>query len=381
MAPPPAGSLLADGYAKLSSGELHIEYQDSSVTRSQADAVFQYFANAHTSLQNTGYRIGRVRFDLKSGRFEVGYSIQVTSADATVMPLTGSAVLTISPLRGLPGGKLEDVATTTLSSIVKNAVYKKEAPSIPFDRVSDTTPYFGGSRVHGPSGSMGGNNQAPHGFSVCTSGFAARSRTSSGAFLTVPYHCYKPANPVFYTQWTTSGNRALGNVSSSEVPNDTAFVKLGSSSTSSPYIFNGPWGNNTQAMKVVGSSAIVNGDEYCASGASSLNRCGGIVDSFRGTDVYENLYTGQEYSVWVYKVVSKSYTQYAAQGDSGGPVYKFSSASTVIATGLIVGGAEDILTTCQDSEPDPARPIICTTGAMVTPVQDLVNNHGVYFTW
>lgn len=381
---PAEGSALASGYTKLASSGVHIAFRNSSVTNVQANAIFKYFGGAHASLRAKGYRIGRVRFDLKTTRLIVGYSRPASTTTAnkntTLAPLTGSTVLAISSPQ-VVNGRLEDSATaSSLTSIVNAALYKEEPPSIPFDRVSDYPPYFGGSRVHGPTGAMANNQVSPQGFTVCSSGFAVRSKINGSDYLTVPYHCYKPASPAFFTQWTTSGNKTLGNVTATEVANDTAFIKTGSSSA--PYIFNGPFEDNLSGINVAGSSAIIRGDSYCASGANSGNRCGGIVNSTRETDEFQNLYTGQDYSVYVYEIVSNTYTQYAAQGDSGGPVYAAQSGTTVIAKGTIVGGAGEGLATCQDAEPDPEHPIICTTGALVTPAQDLANSsHQVTFSW
>lgn len=113
----------------------------------------------------------------------------------------------------------------------------------------------------------------------CTTGYGVRSTTAgvTSAFITTAWHCYNPANPVMYNQWTSSGNFAIGNVCSVEATYDTAYVKIGSSRTSAPRIFNGPPVNNTQSMPVVSSGPISFGDEYCASGANSYNICEGII--------------------------------------------------------------------------------------------------------
>lgn len=343
-----------------------VEFRNALFTTSEMFAIQDTIVAANEKLEAEGIVLSTIGSSPPGGPIVVKYSPKGAPADLDVFNRLG--ITRAWPRAALDGG-----------------VQFETGDVAPFDRISDTSPLYGGARIHAPSIVVGGQRV----WETCTTGYGVRSTTAGviSAFITTAWHCYNPANPVMYNQWTSSGNFAIGNVSSVEATYDTAYVKIGSSRTSAPRIFNGPPVNNTQSMPVVSSGPISFGDEYCASGANSYNTCEGIITQTNVLTPITNAYTGEKRFLRLDRLSEKHGAFMGAEGDSGGPVYSFANSTSVVARGMIAAGNLDsaALRQCPsyitDVEPEEGHPTACTTDLYISSASSAAAAHDVTYVW
>ena len=195
-------------------------------------------------------------------------------------------------------------------------------PIVPWDRYSDTPPWWGGDALF-TSVSGGGQGTA-----YCTAGFGVQgAHNPNNYFLLTAGHCGSHT-------WYTTG-REIGPTSSiyncNATDDDAQTISVNSSGGTQPYVWVGTSGG---AVAVVGQGVPAINSSVTLSGANS----GETVGTVNATNQSEFLGNCQ-----VEHLLNIGGNNLGTGGDSGGPVFWYSGGSTggypnVKAAGLIEGG-------------------------------------------
>lgn len=220
-----------------------------------------------------------------TGRVRVGISRQANADD-------------ISELNVAFGNRIEitevDASTTT-------------------SRENDTSPFYGGDRINGPS-------------HTCTGGFGTHSAAGIH-YLVTAGHCGSGT-------WT-SGSVTVGNVVNVQNTNNGLDVEAIRPGSTAPLVFTGCLScSNTVAIH--GQYDPRGGEPVCFSGSFSLFACGATVGSIENC-----VYFGDLQKTTCHLAFASGPQYYSQPGDSGGPVL-YQSAGAFYAAGTIVGNQSDI---------------------------------------
>ena len=197
---------------------------------------------------------------------------------------------------------------------------------VPFGRLNDTAPYFGGSRLN-----------LPGGFS-CTSGYPVRN--SFGLYLLTAYHCSNGADERVYN----GQNTFEGTFVSFDKAYDAAFVQV-SSNTAVDYA--GVLGSDA-TYGVQSAAHPLNGEIVCGAGSWSGARCNAKIGASARFTLRSDI-TLEVYTVDLWNADQQIQHALWGDGDSGGPVYVGGTA--VHPRGIISSGDLGTRVGCPDGQP------------------------------
>lgn len=253
-------------------------------------------------------------------------------------------------------------------------VFFQQGTVIPLvGRLNDPSPYYGGSRVKFPN--FPGQNYGE----VCSNGFSVRSTNpnyASAYYQTLAFHCTKPSD---LRVWSFT-NEYMGPITTVDPARDIGFVKVSDANhTSSPWIYEGGYPNNTRAKKVVGSITPGIGGLACLSGSFTYAVCNVEITLTFDEWVVENYYTGVDSSVTGIRVSGSSVgTPIVANGDSGGPAFVYANNNTQVrALGIISASRLADEVTC----PSYLAGHRCFWQALIVRADEIASVRQVKFTW
>jgi hypothetical protein len=198
-------------------------------------------------------------------------------------------------------------------------VIRRGARSVASSRDSDTTPFFGGSRMVLSNASTSRD---------CSSGFAVVDGSSLSYILTAA-HCSD-----FQTSWLVrNGTRTspMGFVFSIDSDTDSALIHVPSSG---PRIYAGGVSfTDETTRKVLAETSSVPGMFACGSGAFSGERCNASVKAIDEFRIIQGEVVGP-----MVRAERDDHLGIVGAGDSGGPVYFPIGADFLFAMGTIVAG-------------------------------------------
>jgi hypothetical protein len=202
-------------------------------------------------------------------------------------------------------------------------------------RPSDSSPFYGGSRINVPAGS-------------CSDAFSWSIGDPVDAMLTAA-HCVPaggtvstPAQSMGTVQQNTeeNWNANIGTVfyaGQGTYRGDVALVRLYGSRDSAPYIYrDGPNSGNHSPVRDMFYNYAQVGEKYCTGGATTGEICGFTVEATGVNEYYVNL------NGWVRNVVLATKGIISGSGcvnfgDSGGSVFSYHADDSVKARGVISG--------------------------------------------
>lgn len=204
-------------------------------------------------------------------------------------------------------------------------------PVLSLGRLSDVSPYYGGSRVQLPDDKK------------CSTGFGVRSRATGSHYITSAWHCDKYGDFRF---WNGQGGCCFMGFARDNFYTDidTALINLSYQGTKSDeFIFDGFYPNSGQTKQVSGVAAPRVGMLVCTSGSFSYANCSGQVTETVSDWVLEDLWKTRRPSVHGMEVSTlNGRNSIAVTGDSGGPVFQNVSNDTrAVAIGAISGAAAE----------------------------------------
>ena len=238
---------------------------------------------------------------------------------------------------GLTDKERDDLVRRFGPTITAVNISEVEAP-VPFDRQNDTAPFNGGDFISDNVGD-------------CTSGFPVHNGTPDYYMITAA-HCFNLGSTVYNKSVTIplGSGPAMGNVSNRDTTSgglDAELIYLSHTSGSSLIWTGGTATQNPVRSVVSGAKTSPVGYQVCADGAFEGTHCSLTIQA-NGVTISLN---GRTVSSQVY--VTSSDPQAAGNGDSGGPVYRF-SGSSLYGVGVISGGASTP-STCVNWYPQTTR--------------------------
>lgn len=229
-----------------------------------------------------------------------------------------------------------------LSQEVPVRVTVKGMPQSTSNRTNDSAPYHGGA-------TFGVGMFATWG--MCTTGFGVHNASTGVPYILTAHHCFIDAEGAGNTSigtYTDSGallnywaqTGTWKNVSGYNAPNVDAALIRPSPSSSSDQIYIGGAASGT--LRTI-SSALdpVPGETICVEGAATGEHCNLKIKSINGSNLTFNLASGQ-FTPTLHNITETYASTGTAvgEGDSGGPIYDYNTASqTYVGLGTVVGGS------------------------------------------
>lgn len=229
-------------------------------------------------------------------------------------------------------------------------------------RYDDFSPFYGGSNIVASDTSPKFN---------CTAGFSGLDKSTGTHYVTMADHCVKKSDR---RAWISNGTFMGPITAVNPFSIDTALINTtAAGKSSSSWIFDGPYGQNTRYKPVVGVDGFSSGTYVCTSGSYTGSVCNSRMGQ-QSLFLSENLYDKTESEVHVYSVRRDTYDVQIVDGDSGGPVFTNTNGNTeAIGRGTIAGGIEDV--------PCPSQFVghICTRMALVVDLENIASVTGLTF--
>jgi hypothetical protein len=288
----------------------------------QLETQASQIAGHETALRADGYTIATVGPDSSASDVHVGVDYARSSALTTMRASTRDASTAAAEAASAQAAIRRLVPGPAPVTITDTPLHH------PADRNSDTSPWWGGSRI------------VRDGNATCSTGFAVVS--GSTHYLLTAGHCGG-----INTSWQTGDKYGSGSVVGTETARDpccdTAIIKVGANEG---YIYDRGWNSNAGEIVEPDPWSAVAGTSVCTEGATSGVRCN-ITVTATGQKINYGTFTAENES----EGTEESYGQQAvADGDSGGPVIiNSSSVGTVYATGTITAGDDPV--DCSNNDP------------------------------
>lgn len=214
---------------------------------------------------------------------------------------------------------LRDAARKTFGNAV--VLHQSDRMYRQASRVDDPAPHRAGAEIV---------NTALR--SSCTAGFAVRRSAAIPVAVMTAGHCARGLGDTF-----TNKGRQFGSIVQRErAPGSLDVALIGTSAAATVYIGNR---TSTATARVGGITEVFDGDNVCHSGAVTAENCTGVVS---GTGLCITFEDGVE-TCGLDRFVSPDNRRLSAKGDSGGPVYVYTTSPgaaqpAVNAVGMAVGG-------------------------------------------
>lgn len=190
-------------------------------------------------------------------------------------------------------------------------------------RLNDGEPHYGGSGIRKGFNSSLSSNQ-------CTSGFTVRRKSDGRRGVTTAGHCFSNGDSIYSSSQFTGVLWGEGTVDNPYPAIDVAGV-LSSGETYANIIHVEPC--SPCIRTVIGKSTVGGGSTMCLSGMVTTAICSVLVTSINSGLCDAAGCTFDLIEGW------RNGDTIVRAGDSGGPAYIRSGASTATAVGAIVGGA------------------------------------------
>lgn len=234
-------------------------------------------------------------------------------------------------------------------------------PVLPLGRLGDTSPFYGGSRLHTPLEFR------------CSSGFPVR--TSDGkTWLTTAWHCNKSYDNRFWTPTLFLGFATLH----AETIDHSVIDVTAQGRRTAPYVFTGGYPDQSQTKRVQGVIGARDDMPVCASGSYMYAKCGLYIQESDTWSSQTN-YGGPFYNMHGWRVAPLSgFSAVVASGDSGGPVYSYNSTNTAVSAVGIVSGAVSI---SQVTCPARLNGHVCAYRFFMTSSLEAAIHFGLQYTW
>lgn len=304
-----------------------VQIRAALLGKARVEALVERITQDQSALQASGVEVVTWGPDGEGGPFRIGVKDDLAHA---------RAVLRI---------RYPDVA-----SVIDVSVQSR--PIAAANRMSDSAPYFGGSRIN-----MARDN--------CTTGFSVRN--IYGEYMLTAYHCFDGVNTTVRNgQGTFEGTF----VSYDKTPYDAAFIKV---SSNNDFAYAGALGNDTAFYQVTSVAHPVNGEIVCAAGSYSGARCNARIGSWIRFNMTNDL-TGEVYSVDMWNADQLSHSALAGQGDSGGPLYV--GGTSIHARGIISSIATNSIVGC----PEGPSTRVCGWRVYFGDAAQIGIRHGLSFT-
>lgn len=235
-----------------------------------------------------------------------GIDVRVVAAASTWDGLE-VVVASRADARAVGTGDQESARTLSEVSGVQVAINASQSavPVSAASRQADVSPWYGGAAIH-----LSGT--------VCTSGFGVTKDSTKEKYIITAQHCL-PAGSSGTVKTPTGAT--LGSWSSSPARNapslDATLVRPASQSVSNR-IYTGAYNSSTSGA-LAGAATTVLGSYVCTSGAKSGEHC---LLKVTGKNVYALSPMGVTFGTHAVASTQVAGVAAAAQGDSGGPVYR-----------------------------------------------------------
>lgn len=242
------------------------------------------------SAMDTGKAVERIAQDLPDG--------------SVVMPSADYSGLVIEVPTGTAWPKLDPGMPYTVREIDMDI-------QLAVGRSADVSPFYGGAQIQRSSGT------------ICSTGFAV---TVGGVDkMVTARHCGVGFN------WSSPAGSYLGTTSGGNLGTDSTLLNYTvSPGASTARIYTGSW-TSTTSLPVIGTRVAAVGDDLCAQGAWTGQRCN---NQITGTNAYITV-SGQTYGPGFWAKNPGGNAQ-AGEGDSGGPgVHPLTGPDRLRVVGMI----------------------------------------------
>lgn len=330
--------------AKYSKSELH-EAREKLLKEGKPQQLVSEITRTETRITHIGLAVD-------GSGLEVGYDEEQLPKRADGLAQPGRPSVD-GPTRDRKTREVETV-TEGVTGVDTKAVYAPIA--VDATRGEDYSPWWGGDGLRTPGGT------------ICSSGFGV-TRSDGTPLLTTASHCGDGT----YHNWYNGA--FVGSTSQQDMLDidDVAGINTGNAVGNA--VYEGPWNQSTDDARTVAGWGHNNvGDYVCQSAANSGTHCGIKITR---TDFSYTGPNGVRRKVADYAVQVNPGEIAAVNGDSGGPVYAYTSNGKVLARGTISSLDQSVTcpggTTTSDGG---SRTPWCVTAIMYIPIYQILYDKG-----
>lgn len=228
--------------------------------------------------------------------------------------------------------------------------------AVPFDRENDSSPWNGGDFITNDTNTD------------CSSGIPAHN-SGGGYYLITAAHCFPLGTDIYNGSITIPWGTfdAMSFIAAADFSNDGLDAEL-DAPYSSDLLYTGPSVNAARSV-ISGTATSPVGYQVCDDGAFEGEYCGLTIQSNNNC-----LWIAEDNRYACHIVLADGTNdQDAGQGDSGGPVFRF-SGSSLLVTGTITGGT-GTFATCTNWYPQTDR--LCSNDLYYTNVNNELAEWGL----